>query len=92
MAIEIFTLPAGTVCSRAGIPFELHIAAQIECHPDNWPLIRDGFTPSIDGQALVCSQSLQGLDMPSVAQPCATSATTSSSSLESSTDFNRSRI
>lgn len=90
--ITTLTLPAGTVCKRAGIPFTLRHATHIDCHPENWPLIRDGFTASIGGQALVCSQSVQGLDMPTVAQPCATSATTSSSSLESSTGFNKSRI
>lgn len=69
--IQVFTLPAGTVCKRGGVPFVLHAATQIECHPDNWPLIQEGFKPSINGQALECSQSLQGLDMPCVAQPCA---------------------
>lgn len=89
---QVFTLPAGAVCNRGGVPFVLHVAAQIECHPENWPLIQEGFKPSINGQALECSQSLQGLDMPCVAQPCATNDATSNSSLESSTGCNKSRI
>lgn len=90
--LQTFTLPAGTVCKRNGIPFKLQHATQIECHPDNWELIRDGFKPSIDGQTFDCSQSVQGLDMPTVAQPCLASATTSSSSLLSSLDRSKSRI
>ena len=90
--LQTFTLPAGTVCHRNGIPVQLLHATQIECHPDNWKLIRDGFKPSIDGQALECSQSVQGLDIPKVAQPCLTSATTSSASLLSSLDCSKSRI
>ena len=35
-----FTLPAGTVCKRNGIPFTLMHATQIECHPGVWPLIK----------------------------------------------------
>lgn len=34
-----FTLPAGTVCKRNGIPFVLQHATQIECDPAIWPLI-----------------------------------------------------
>lgn len=86
-----FTLPAGTVCKRAGVPFKLLTTTQIECHPENFDAISDGFTPQIDGQALVCSQSVQGLDKPTEAQPFLTSATTSSSSLASSLDFSKSR-
>lgn len=37
---QTFTLPAGTVCHRNGIPFELQQATQIECHPGVWPLIK----------------------------------------------------
>lgn len=37
---SIFTLPAGTACYRNGIPFVLQREMQIECHPDNWPLIK----------------------------------------------------
>lgn len=38
--LQTFTLPAGTVCHRNGIPFSLQQATQIECHPDNWALIK----------------------------------------------------
>lgn len=37
---QTFTLPAGTVCHRNGIPFTLQHATQIECHPDSWALIK----------------------------------------------------
>lgn len=37
---QTFTLPAGTVCHRNGIPFRLKHATQIECHPGVWPLIK----------------------------------------------------
>lgn len=37
--LQTFTLPAGTVCHRNGIPFKLQHATQIECPPDNWRLI-----------------------------------------------------
>lgn len=37
---QTFTLPAGSVCYRNGIPFALQHATQIECHPDNWALIK----------------------------------------------------
>lgn len=40
-----FTLPAGTICKRNGIPFQLVADTEIESHPDNWPLIRDEFVP-----------------------------------------------
>lgn len=86
-----FTLPAGTVCKRNGIPFVLQHATQIECHPENWQAILDGFQPSINGQPLACSQVTQGSEIPAVAQPFLTSATTSNSSLESSLDFSKSR-
>ena len=42
---QTFTLPAGTICWRGGMPFMLMNATLTECHPDNWPLIRDGFQP-----------------------------------------------
>lgn len=73
---KVFTLPAGTVCHRNGIPFVLQHATQIECHPDNWVLIWDGFQPEIGGQTYVCNQSEQGLDIPQEAQPFLGSATT----------------
>ncbi len=82
--LQTFTLPAGTVCKRGGIPFVLVNATLIECHPDNWPDIRDGFKPEVADQTLVCSQSLQDFVKPSVAQDAESSATTSSSSLASS--------
>lgn len=37
---QTFTLPAGTVCHRNGIPFRLKHATQIECHPGVWLLIK----------------------------------------------------
>ena len=40
--LQAFTLPAGAMCWRDGIPFRLMHATQIECHPDNWPLIERG--------------------------------------------------
>lgn len=40
--LQAFTLPAGAMCWRDGIPFRLMRATQIECHPDNWPLIERG--------------------------------------------------
>lgn len=39
-SLSVFTLPAGTVCHRNGIPFKLQHATQIECHPGVWPLIK----------------------------------------------------
>lgn len=89
--VKTFTLPAGTVVKRGGIPFRLLSDAQIECHPENWAAILEGFKPSINGQALACSQSKHGLDMPAVAQPLFTSATTNNSSLASSLDRSKSR-
>lgn len=88
MQIKTFTLPAGTICKRGGIPFVLMTATLIECHPENWLLIRDGFKPSVsvDGQALECSQSAHSLDKPQEAQAVFCSATTSNSSLLSSAD------
>lgn len=35
-----FTLPAGTVCKRKGIPFVLQHATLIECAPEMWPEIQ----------------------------------------------------
>lgn len=90
--LQTFILPAGTVCKRNGIPFTLAYATQIECHPDNWELIRDGFVPSVGGQALDRSQSFADAGIPSVAQPCCESATTSNESLESRTGDRSARI
>lgn len=47
--LQTFTLPAGTVCKQNGIPFELAANTLIRCHPDNWPLIRDEFAPTVKG-------------------------------------------
>jgi len=47
-----FTLPAGTVCQRNGIPFVLQHATQIECYPANWPLIQ-GEPPEIEGATFI---------------------------------------
>ncbi len=89
---KVFTLPAGTVCKRGGIPFQLLHATIIECHPDNWPLIRDGFKPGVSyGPTFSRSQELQLSAMPRVAQAEGCSPTTSSSSLESSAGEHRSR-
>ena len=43
--LQTFTLPAGSVCHRNGLPFVLQHATQVECHPGNWRLIR-GTPPS----------------------------------------------
>lgn len=86
-----FTLPAGVVCKRNGIPFELVADVAIRCHPENWPLIRDDFVPEVAyGETFLRSQSEQLPDMPSVAQPGPTSMT-SSESLASSCDAHTSR-
>ena len=37
--VTTFTLPAGTVCKRNGVPFMLQHATQIECAPGAWTLI-----------------------------------------------------
>lgn len=45
--LRAFTLPAGSVCSRNGIPFVLSTDVVILCHPNNWELMGiDG--PSIE--------------------------------------------
>lgn len=92
MSTQTFTLPAGTICKHGGIPFALAADTTIECHPDNWPLIQEGFVPGVsyDGQALLCSQSVQALENPREAQPDLTNAVTNSSSLLSSSVFNKS--
>lgn len=81
--LQEFTLPAGTVCKRGGIPFELTSDTVIQCHPDNWPLIRDGFVPECDGQRLFLSQTKHSSDKPCVAQVDLSSKKTTSSSFES---------
>lgn len=50
--LRTFTLAAGTVCHRNGIPFHLQHATQIECHPGVWPLIR-GEPPELEGEAVL---------------------------------------
>lgn len=81
-----FLLPAGTICKRGGIPFMLMADTQIECHTDNWPLIRDGLQPEVSygDQQLACNQSLQDLVIPIVAQDDLIKATTNNSSFASS--------
>jgi hypothetical protein len=49
--LQTFTLPAGTVCKRNGIPFKLQHATQIECHPDNWELIKGEPPEAIEVEA-----------------------------------------
>lgn len=49
-SLSVFTLPAGTVCHRNGIPFKLQHATQIECHPEVWPLIK-GDPPELEGES-----------------------------------------
>lgn len=89
---EISTLPAGTICKRGGIPFMLVSATLIECHPGDWPLIRDGFKPGVSyGPTLLRSQELQLSAMPRVVQAEGCTPTTSNSSLESSAGEHKSR-
>lgn len=45
--IQTFTLQAGTLCKRNGIPFILMEDVLIGCHPNNWPLIRDDLTRGV---------------------------------------------
>lgn len=51
---QTFTLSAGTVCKRNGIPFKLQHATQIECHPGVWPLIR-GEPPELAEETVVAA-------------------------------------
>lgn len=90
MNLTTFMLPAGTVCKRNGIPFELAADTEIRCHPDNWSLIRDDFAPEVDGQVFCRSQSMQFCGNPNVAHEDATSSITSNSSLRSSAGDNKS--
>lgn len=46
---ETFTLPAGTVCKRNGIPFELVEDTKISTHPENIKMIREEFVPTVGG-------------------------------------------
>ncbi len=67
---QTFTLPAGTICRRGGVPFMLMHATQIETHPGNWPLICDGLgrseplVPADTPPALSFEQLRAGLDAP----------------------------
>lgn len=87
--LDTFTLPAGTVCHRNGIPFQLATDTVIRCHLENWPLIRDGFVPGVAyGATTSRSQSMQLDSMPTTAQPGPTSIASSSSLASSSAEHN----
>ena len=45
-AMGEFTLPAGTVCHRNGIPFELTTDTVVRSHPDNQQLIEGDWQPT----------------------------------------------
>lgn len=79
--MQQFILPAGTICKRGGIPFELATDTVIQIHPDNWPHIRDGFKPSvgIDGQRLFFNQVEQSVEKPCQAAARPVTSTTSNS-------------
>jgi hypothetical protein len=92
MELTKFTLPAGAVCRRNGLPFALVAETEVLCHPDNWPLIRDGFSSTVSyGPTCCLSHALQSFDSPSEAQAEGEIPTAISSSLESSADLHRSR-
>ena len=44
---DFFTLPAGTICKRNGIPFELAEDTRILCSPANIASIERAFTPEV---------------------------------------------
>lgn len=92
MNTKAFTLPAGTVCKRGGIPFELAAGTVIRCHPETWPLIRDGFKPEVGNQRLSLSQDEQVPVKPCHAAGLPVMSTTNNSSLKSSRGDNQSRI
>lgn len=79
-----FTLPAGTICHRNGIPFALAADTEVESHADNEALIREQFQPSTSLQPLACSQSTHCLDNPRLAQAFGSNVKTTNSSLPSS--------
>lgn len=92
MTTQVFSLPAGTVVKRNGIPFMLASETRIECHPENWASIREVADRGVSyGPTLLRSHSLQLSAIPQVAQADGASPTASSSSLESSADMHRSR-
>lgn len=66
MGTKTFTLPAGTICKRGGVPFILAADTVIECHPENWVLIQEGFVPSVGwgDQRLRLSQSAHSGENP----------------------------
>lgn len=45
--LETFTLPAGTICKRNGIPFALVEDTKISTHPGNIEMIREEFVPAV---------------------------------------------
>lgn len=53
---QTFTLPAGTVCHRNGMPFVLQHAAQVECHPGNWRAISAGVLAEVPPACRACAQ------------------------------------
>lgn len=60
--MEVFTLPAGTICKRNGIPFAVVKDTAIESTAANWPLIRDDFKPEAsDASAGVHNEGLKTL-------------------------------
>ena len=90
--LEKFTLPAGTLCKRGAMPFELVADTVIRCHPDNWPDIRDGFVPSVgNAQRFDCNQVEQMSLNPCQAAGLSVMSTTKSSSLVSRKGDNQSR-
>lgn len=42
----LYVLPAGTICQRNGIPFELTERVIVRTNEANWPLIKDEFKPT----------------------------------------------
>lgn len=56
--LSIFTLPAGTLCHRNGVPFKLLHAAQIQCHPSNWAHEDQG-EPGITSESVEQPASLE---------------------------------
>lgn len=88
---EMFTLPAGTLCKRNGIPFALMHATQIECGGQQTFALLSGEPPSENSPQ---SQSLSHLEPDSLKPRHAAGAlavSTSSSSDESRYAESRSR-
>lgn len=76
MGMQLYTLLAGTVCKRNGVPFRLAHDTQIECEEGNVDLIAGD-------QRLDCSQELQFASNPAQAAFLPVMSTTNNSSLES---------